>query len=144
MPLTDKLSVVTDAVYNRLLASKVPLGLNGVYYGDRDRFPGSPSVAVDPGKHNQDLVGAPFRVEARFVVYIMCYSAIISATDENLREAVLLSESICDVLRTDHTFGGILIYSMVDTVELGVATRGGQLTRASRITFSGISKYQLT
>lgn len=144
MPLTRRTSVVTNAVFDRLVTNQTYLQLQGVFYGDRDRFPATPVCSVESGRKAQDLVGAPFRMEARFTVIVMYYAAFILPGQNNFRKVDEETDEVVAVLEDgDHTYGGVLIHSFVDTVEYGTATRGGQLTRASRITFAGLSKYQI-
>lgn len=143
MALTDSIYVVGTAVYTLLDSRKVDLGLQDVWYGDQDKTPRTPCVAVETGPKIRTLNGAPRRTQVDMDVYLLVYHEMIRDTQENQRASEQLSEAIEAVLHEDPTLGGILIHSMVTLNEPGYATRGGALIRASRMTFSCLSQVLL-
>lgn len=143
MPLTDNLMTFNQAVFNLIDTSKVSLGLADVWFGDQDRNPTTPCVAVEPGSKNREFNGAPRRFLVTMDSYVLVYIERIQDTQQNVKDMLTVSEAVEAVLHADAQMAGIVTHSFVMTNEPGYATRGGTLVRASRLTFRGVSQVQL-
>jgi hypothetical protein len=142
MPVTAKLSVVTQAIVDLLVANAVPLGVgtSDIYYGDIEKVPRSPSIAVEPVERPRELAGVSMQVENAFTVYIFVYVLGIDSSQDLRKSCDVLAESIEDVLHTNKKLSGLLIQSWVTNFESGYAVRGGVLLKCVRLTWNGVSK----
>jgi hypothetical protein len=143
MALTDNLMTFNQAVFNLIDTNQVALGLADVWFGDQDRNPTTPCVAVEPGPKNREFNGVPRRFEVTMDSYVLVYIERIQDTQQNVKDMLNVSEAVEGVLHANAQLGGLVVHSFVMTNEPGYATRGGTLVRASRITFRGVSQVQL-
>jgi hypothetical protein len=146
MPLTDRIDVFTQVIYDLIITNKTPLGLADVWYGDEDKVPTTPCVAVSSGEKTRVLDGASRRTLVDLTCYLMVYFEKIQGTEQNRKEAETLAEDVEAVLHADSTLGGIVVHSYVSRSEPGYASRGRSpraLLSVTRLTFTGISKVSL-
>src|SRR3954470_19042415 len=130
MPLTDRLDIIGNYVYQLLLANKVPLGLQDVWYGDQNLTPTTPCAAVETGPKRREYNGAPRRYGVSIEVYVILYMERIQDQQLNRKQAEVLAEDVEILLHEDWTMGGLVIESFVSTSEPGYATRGRALVSA--------------
>lgn len=142
--LTRYLSEFAGAIETLLEANKVTLGLQDVWYGDQALVPRTPAVAVEPGTKDVQLNNAFRRPEAEMTVYILVYHATFGSPQDNRRDADLLAEEIEDLLNNQNQMSGLVIHSYVSRVESGYATKNNTMMRSTRLTFTGLTKYQLS
>ncbi len=140
MTLTQRLSVVSQAIIDLLEANKESLGIEDVFDGDMSLIPRTPAIAVVMDSKDRTLSGAPNRVDNTFSIYLMVYHGKIQDIQINQRAAVVLTEEIELLLHADNTLGGILIDSRVTAVQQGAVDRGNSKLRTSRMTWYGMSK----
>ena len=112
--LTDRIDVFTGAVFDLLVVNKTNLGLEDIWYGDQNKTPTTPCVAVESGTKAREMNGAPRRVLVGFVVYLLLYLEKIQDLQLNRKESEKLAEDIEGVLHADATFGGLVIHSHVE------------------------------
>jgi len=142
--LTKSLSEFSAAVEEILTDNKATLGLEDIFYGDQALVPRTPAVAIEPGTKD---VGEPNpfrRVDATITVYIIVYHATFGSPQDNRRDADTLAEAIEDLLNNASQMDGLVIHSYVSRVESGYASKNNTIMRSSRLTFTGLTKYQLT
>lgn len=143
MPLTNNLKPVAEFLETLLETNKVALGLADVWYGDQNRIPRTPAACIDPGEKRRTLNGAPRRTQVDMIVYILVYHNPVTSVETIAKTTDGLTESIEEKIHLDATMGGLLIDSMVSTVEYGYQTRNNTLYRVSRLTVEGRSQVQL-
>lgn len=143
MPLTDSIVVVTDYIYNKLVAAKTALAVADVWYGDQVDIPRTPALCVEPGPKNRVLHGVPRRSEVNFSTYILVYHGEIRSVETNRRECDLLAEAVELLIHQDPRLGDNVIHSMATSVDPGYANRAAGLYRVSRIVVESLSQVQL-
>lgn len=143
MPLTDSLKVVAEYLETLLETNKGSLGLQDIYYGDQSRIPRTPTACIDPGEKQQNLNGAPRRVEINFTIYILLYHNPVKGVETLTKESDNISEAIENRIHLNPTLGGNVIHSLVTRIEYGYQTRGNTLYRVSRLTVEARSQEQL-
>jgi hypothetical protein len=97
----SRISVITDTIINLLTVNQDSLGLQGVFLGDQNLIPKTPTVCVIPGNKQREFGGAPLRTNVDFVVWLMVYQEKLQDTQQNLRESMSLAESIEALLHVD-------------------------------------------
>lgn len=140
MPLTDKLSVVSQALVTKLRDNQAGLGLNAVYYGDQDKLPTSPIACVEPDTKNNTLKSAQRMILVDFSAYILIYHSGVVSPQVNRSESDEMAEAVETLVHADRTLGDLLIHCMITEVASGYANKAGSLVRASRLTFNGQSQ----
>jgi hypothetical protein len=140
MPYGDsRITIVTDAIINLITANQDVLGINGIYLGDQNMIPKTPTVCVVPSSKGREFAGAPLRTRVTFQVFLMVYQEKLQDTQANLRESMTLTEAIEALLHQDISMGGICQSSMVEQTEPGFAVRSGTLMRCTRMTWTGMT-----
>lgn len=142
MPLTDSAVVVAQYVFDMVEYNKAALGIEAVFYGDQSKYPVTPAAAVEPAIKRRVLVGAPRRSENTLQVFVMVYVGRIGDNQINTKDADTIAEAVEALIHTDPTLGGLVVNSMVESIEPGYANRGAVM-RASRLTLTALSKTQL-
>jgi hypothetical protein len=146
LELTDRVSVLSEYVHDLLTTNADMLGLEVVYDGDQKLIHKTPAVAVEAGGKQRELVGMPTQTNANMTIYVMVYVGKVNNTQSNYRDALLLAETIEDLLHADRDpetgrpLQGLLIWGMVTAVEPGFAQRGNTVYRTTRLTYEGFSK----
>lgn len=121
-----------------------------VFYGDQDRLPTTPTVCVETGNTARPLAGAPQAVQATHTCYILVYFGSVQSEQDNKLEAEQCSERIVAYLDDNlqlKDLAGLdpkVIHGWCTEIDPGYAVKNDRtLTHAVRITWQGISKYQL-
>lgn len=145
MPLAVDLSTVGDWGVALMQANAQSLGIpdNGIFYGDQERIPVSPTVCVETGDKKAGLYGAGRMTELKLTIYFLVYHSEIRAVQSNRRDADILAETIGKLLNSDATMGGLAIHSFVNQISSGYATKQNTTMRASRIEFEVTSQERL-
>jgi len=117
---TDSLLTFSLAVRDKIEDNLAALGIVDVYFGDQNKIPRVPAACVEPVDKTRELAGVPRRTDNELQVYIL----------ETL-------------LHADAQFGGLVIHSLVTSIESGYSHRTGTLYRSSRLTFVGTTKTNL-
>jgi len=151
MANTDNVDVFNQYLFDKLVDHQADLGMQDTWYGDQEKIPRTPCVAVEAGPKNRELNGSPRRFMVTLESYIMIYHDKIQDTQENARQAQKRAEAVEAVLhadaqmRTDPGDGnsGLVIHSFVMSNEPGYVTRGGNLMSVSRLTFRATSQVML-
>jgi len=147
MALTDKASVVAQAVLALLLENKDSLGLDQVYYGDQLNIPNAKCAAVRVGRKTREragVAGPGGRMMNYMPITINVYNSTV--TDEGSARLVVdqLAEAIEDKLHEDITLGGIILDGFVSEWDPDPVFRTGSLFRTVQLTFQARSKTNLT
>lgn len=147
--MTDKLSVVTQAVVDKLKAYQAPTNLfsnNNVYFGDEQLIPRVPSAVVnpDPG-YTAELTGTGMQKRNTFSLQIILYHAKLGEGNIRRKEVVELAEGVMDYLHEDRQFGGMLYHSFVNSIEPGYQQLMDRTFMvATKIGWEGYSKTHMT
>lgn len=143
MTLATTIPEVAEALFDKLEANKVVLGIQAVYYGDQNRLPVTPAVCIEPDAKTNTLKSAFRMVSLDFKVYILIYHSQVTSPQDNRRNADALAEAVETLIHADKDLGGRVIHCMIDEIASGYVTKGNSLVRASRLTFSALSQNQL-
>lgn len=152
MGMTDDPYVVANAIYDLFVANQQDLGLKGVFFGEIQMFPETPSLAVEAGRMSRDRAGALNRFENDFTTYLLVYHSPIADTSISQRELLTFTQLIQDVyhasivsrlLGDPATDDNLLYDGFVSTVEPGFSIRQNSLVRTARLTLHGKSKTQM-
>jgi hypothetical protein len=121
-----------------------------VAYGDQDKLPTTPTVCVETGNTTRPLSGVRMMVTASHTCYILVYHGKVQSIQVNKKEGELCAERIAAYLdanlelRDINNANPLVIHGWCTEIDPGYAIKNeGTLTYAVRITWQGISKYQL-
>lgn len=149
MAETDRLTVVTQAVKDKVLAASltpaVPAG--SVFWPDQVRIPRTPAIGIDSGTMTKVVEGSGGKGYAKnnFTVFLMCYLCKVQDIQLTEKSVEQFAESVMDALHApDMKMGGTVVYGHVTMIEPGYSTRNGLLFRTARITWEGYSKLLIT
>lgn len=144
--LTRKNTVVAQQIVDHLRQQWSFLGLpqeQNVYYGDEDKYPSTPAIAVEPGPRRSPVANTGLFQTHEFTIFILTFLSRISG---NLPQTRKLSDELAEkievAMNANLTLDGAVIHGHVVNVEPGVATRG-ELMFANRLTWEGISRTQV-
>jgi hypothetical protein len=135
--MTGDPSEVTLAIKDLLQDNQQMLGLNGIYYGDQERIPTTPAVAVEAGPYTAELM--PSRVRHNFSVFLLIYHSKLQDGQTTKLECDQFAERVRDLLHGHRTLDGLVIHGFVSAMDPGYALRAGALLRANRVTWDAIS-----
>jgi len=110
------------------------LATNGLYYGDITKIPTTPCICIESGDKDQELNGAPRRVMITGTNYILVYHSEVKSPSANREDDDQYAEQVEALVHADATLGGLVIDSLVRTIEFGYQIRSNTLYRASRLT----------
>jgi len=152
MANTDRVDVLNDFLFNLMVDHQADLGFLDIWYGDQDKIPRTPALAVEAGPKSRELNGAPRRMLVTFESYFMIYHDQIQDTQENARKAQQRGEAVEAVLHADAQMltdpedgnSGLVIHSYVSANEPGAVLRNnGSLMSVTRLTFRAQSQVML-
>jgi hypothetical protein len=141
--LTGSLVDICDYLFNLLDTNRSLLGLEGVYYGDQELLPATPTACVDPGEKPRGLKGAQRMSRVEFRVYILVYHSKVQATSVNRRDADIMAEAIETLIHTKRSLDGLVIDGMITNVSSGYMARGNTFICSSRLTYEAQSQQLL-
>lgn len=134
---------VGEYLYDLIETNQAELGLAGVYYGDQERLPSTPSVCIETAKTTRELVAIPRRVDTMFEVYVIIYHNPVADTTSVRRDVEELTDAVEALIHTKPSLGDLVIHAFVTTVEHGYVTKNERVVRASRLLVSCQSKQNL-
>lgn len=143
MSNTDSLVEVTQGIVDLLTTNQSSLGIKKVFYGDQQLLPETPVVCVESGSIGRDMSGAPFRTQNSFMVFILVYHSNVQDTQKTRKQADVFAERIVALLHQNLNIGGLVIHGYATSLESAYAHRGGEMLRASRITWEGVTKTRI-
>jgi len=143
VPITESIVDLALDVKRRLDEAKATIGLADVYYGDQTKIPRVPAACVEPIVKRREHQGVPRQTLVDFQVGILVYLAEANSVQTTREDVDRVAEAIETELHKDSQMGGLVIDSLVSTLESGYAFRGNTLYRTSRIVFTGRSKVGL-
>jgi hypothetical protein len=154
--MTDSLDAVAQYIHDLIQAQcnlpgntlksndgAVVLKAKNVFYGDQEKYPESPAVAIEPSDRPRTLAGLSYRSQNDFGVYILCYLAKVQTNQLTRQQIQQISEKIETLIHTDPQLGGLVVHGFCANNESGYVYRSGTLYRSNRITYSGMSKTRL-
>jgi isopentenyl phosphate kinase len=131
-------SEVTDHLFNTLKQAHSQLGFADLLYGDVSRVLGTPSICVESGPTNIETAAS--RLKHTFTTYVIVYHGKYQDKHDNRKELDLYAEKVRDVLQTDTTFGGLVNFAWVSTMEPGWGVREKSLWNMHRLTVTSLSQ----
>jgi len=140
---TDSYLTLADYILDLLRSNQEELGLKGVYYADRAKIPFTPIACVEPAEKARELNGVPRRVMTTISVAIIVYTTAITTTEINQRENDKLSEDIEELIHRSPTLDGLVIDSLVVSIESAYLARANSIYRASRLLVEARQQVQL-
>lgn len=142
---TQDASVVAQAIIDILANPANGLNLAGVFYGDQELIPKVPAATVETGPTQRELGGAssPPQTMIMFNILIMLYEGGLRDNQVTKKAVDVRAEATRAVLHANFRLGGLVIYSLVSSIEPGTAIRKGELIRAARLTWQGTTKLLL-
>lgn len=139
--LFDVAKKVESTIDSNRTTLKLPAG--SLFYGDQSKIPITPCVCVESGDKTNELNGAPRRVMRTSTIYVLTYHSSVKSPIVNREEDDQFAESLETILNADAKMGGLVIDSMVTSIEFGYQVRSNTIYRASRLTFEARWQEQL-
>lgn len=141
--MTDKLVAVTDALIARLETAKPTYGIHDVWYGEEALIPRTPALSVTPSSKARELTETGMMAMNRFSIAVVIYHSRLDDPQVTRRECDILAEEIEQFIHEDRRLGGLLIHSHIESVEPGFAARGKVTLRATRLSWTGLTKTRI-
>ena len=142
MPTDDIAEVASYMV--TMFEDDITIGLKGVSYGDQEKIPQTPWLAVEPGPMDSVTEGASNRQKHTLTMYLILYLARVQSKQVTRSEIDAMIKKVVEVLHSDTQLGvlpdNLVIQSWVTRREPGYARKGGALLNAARITWPGLSR----
>jgi hypothetical protein len=145
-PLADNLTDFCKGIEAALNAAIVELAYDGfparVWFGEQDKYPTTPSYAVEPVRKSRIEPPNMQRVyNIYFYAQVICYLSKIRQGEEVVREQVdRLGDKVEEILHRDHTLGGLTIDLIVTDLESGYAYKQDSKYKAVILTVRGLSR----
>lgn len=108
--------------------------VDDIYYGDQSSFPRTPSFCMDPGTKQRELNGAPRRTLVTLTNYVIIYHNPVTSMQTVREQDDQMAEALEALIHADAQMGGLVIDSLVTSIESGYLMRGKSMYRASRLT----------
>jgi hypothetical protein len=143
--LTNKASVVAQAIQAVLVTNQTALGLEDVWYGDQDSIPRYPAVCIEADTKSIPITDLNPMLYARndFEILLILYDSIIGSVDTLRLQTDQLAEAITDVLHIDIKLGGLVTLGYVSLIQYGYIVKQGRLVRSAKLTWRGLNKTPL-
>jgi hypothetical protein len=142
--LLDKITTAATAGTIKSVDGSVVLQPEDIFYGDQEKYPHVPAVAIEPNSRPRTLHGVSYRTDNNFTIYLLVYHASVAQSNQDTRQQVQqIAENIETLIHLDPQFDGLLIHGFCEMNESGYTYRQGTLYRTNRITYSGYSKTAL-
>ena len=127
-----------------------PLPIQNVYYGDQERIPAVPCIAVEPSNRTRTWPPKPnLRTENTFEIDILIYHSGADKTSETVKyEVDVLGELVEEYINSfttlpDANGDPLIIHGYVVINEPGYYRRMGSLYHGTRLQWRGISQTQI-
>jgi hypothetical protein len=137
MPYLLLLDDVTQAVYDRINAQKVALGLRQVYYADNNFTPQYPNAVVVHGRRAKTRHSTGNRFLFTFSVFVYVLHANMNLNKAMRSKAdIQLAEQTGAFIENDFHLGGQVVECYIEAIEPALlpARRVGENVVSSRIT----------
>lgn len=147
MAHTDKCTVLSQYIFNKIDTAKVTLNVDTVLYGDHEKIPPGIVVVVYCGDKERSLEGVASpgaRTMNTMRVMITVYNNKTQDEATGRLEVDQISEDVEEFLHQDTTMGGSIFHGFVARWDPGYRIKSGSLFRAVQMTFVGRSKINLT
>ena len=142
---TDKLSVIGLALEDYLNDEKSQgnLDVRTIWYDIDSGVPETPAVLIEPNGLSRDLVETGHMTMNNFNITLTVLYSRMGSESATKRECLQLAEELEDILHANRYLNKLVYHSMVNSIELGLATRERTTLRAARLTWLGRSKTRL-
>jgi len=136
---THQLTIVSQAVLDKILTNQYTLGLEDVFWGDQNLIPKFPAVCVEPGELTRTIDGTR-RAQNDFEVFLMVYVSKIGDVQVTSKKVLEVAEAISDVLESDVQMNNTVIWGHVSNVTPGIVQKGNTLLRAARLRWVAMTR----
>ncbi len=142
MPYFTEPEQALDYFYNLLNTNKTTLGIRYVGYADENILPQYPAVVVSYNTPIDRRIHATRQFQLEWALQFMVYHARLTASHKTrTKEDMQLAKAVRDLLHTDHTLGGSVIFGFVQSERPGIlAGSKGQATVATTLIWAGESR----
>lgn len=137
---TDSLVTYTQYLCDKISANMNPLGIQSVFYGDQAKIPNTPTVCLETDTKSRAIDGTSRRTLNTLTAYVIIYHSKVQDIQVTRKEVDLLAEAIESLIHEDPRLGGLVIHSLVTTIQSAYATKTGSVYRAARLTVQAISQ----
>lgn len=142
--LTDKITLVTQKIYDIVDANKAALQLRSVFYGDQNLIGKVPAACIESGPRESSLAVAPsYKVPHVFNVFILIYHAELRSKEVTKKECEEVAEAIEAVINANKNLDGLVLQGNVVGIDPGYAVRSGTMFRATRMQWQGTSQTRI-
>lgn len=135
-----RIEEVADYIRDKLDVAKASLGIEYVGYGDEQALPKYPAIVILPGLTQREF-RATRQFENTFNIEIYIYHArLLVGRSTRTKEDLELVRRVTDLLHSDKTLGGQIIFGYIDSENPGVlASTKGDAIVGTRITWRGMA-----
>lgn len=147
MAYAKSIEEVADLLVTKLTNNSTLLGIQGVFYGDQNLLPATPVICVEPDV--KDVSITPFRlINADISIYLIIYHSAVTSGQTNSRNADIMAQAVEDLIHADKQLlrgdgTASVIHCYIAKTAAGYVKKGTGTIRASRLTFTAKTQYQL-
>jgi hypothetical protein len=139
--VTKRIDVITQKIHDVLDGAKDTFTpkVAAVYYGDQEKIPIFPAIAVEGGTKSRTLKATrTWAIGLEVTIYI--HHGQVQSSEITRKETDSLAEQIEDVLHARLTMDGDVIFGFVNRADSGVAMRDDVMLRTTRMTWGATSE----
>jgi len=144
MPVTNKVSEIAEYLVDLISQNKTALGVDEVYYGDQQKLNAGVVVCIEPDEKITTLKGHPRVMRVEFSLQIFVYHAMLQSAIASRRANDKCAEAIETLIHEHYILGGLVIDSVVASIQSGIVTKSNSIVRASRMEFRATSQVILS
>lgn len=113
--------------------------VQAVYYGDQDKVPAYPAIAVSGGQKRRDIIALhKFEVVLRATIFV--YHGEVQSSEITNKQVDVLSEQVEDLLHGNLTMDGLVVNGFITRNDPGVSLRSDVMIRTSRMLWEAKSR----
>jgi hypothetical protein len=120
-----------------------PVVIQDVWFGEQEKYPRVPCIAVEPDDAPVTLSGPTYRGETNFSVFVLIFHAGVQDNQLTRKQVGQIGKVTQHLLNADPQMGGLLISGFVANNQSGYVYRSGTMYRTVRLTYTGMSKVAL-
>lgn len=150
MPLTKSSVDITQKIIDilstpaNIAAIGYGLKAESIYYGDQELTPDFPAIIVESFTKDRSLT-APRATTRQFQIdlstNILILYGKVQSSEITKKDAEIIAERVEDVLHSNFTLDGLVVFGFVARVDPGFTRRQSTMIRATRLIWAGRSKH---
>lgn len=145
--LTEKSTVVAEAIKNILIANKSDLGVDVVYYGFQNKIPSGLGIIIEPQEKERELSGVAgpggrAMNTMRFIIWV--HNSIVGNEEDERFRVDRLAEDVETLVHQDTTLGGIIIHGYFEQMTAIPDFQLDSQYRSVRMNYKAITKTNIT